>query len=156
MTWLLLNLLGPAFNVCVYRLWLRLLRVWGLPRRLQRTIFWWLLPLWRLLFRLHVSSRCQRSSWQNAIGTVTITAMKAIFNFSTFIFFYFFFSYRNKLLFAQHTLFHNKIKSKLKHHNFYKFLIYQDNQNAITNCVPMSVPGGCTFTEVYLYMRYAT
>lgn len=72
------------------------------------------------------------------------------------LYFFIFFSYRNKLLFAQHTLFHNKIKSKLKHHNFYKFLIYQDNQNAITNCVPMSVPGGCTFTEVYLYMRYAT
>lgn len=60
---------GSICNVCFYRLWLRLLRLWGLSRWLQWSILRWLLSIRRLLFRLRAASAtCQRERQAASTG----------------------------------------------------------------------------------------
>lgn len=60
---------GSICNVCFYRLWLRLLRLWGLSRWLQWSLLRWLLSIRRLLFRLcAASAACQRERQAASTG----------------------------------------------------------------------------------------
>lgn len=60
---------GSICNVCFYRLWLRLLRLWGLSRWLQWSLLRWLLSIRRLLFRLcAASAACQREGQAASTG----------------------------------------------------------------------------------------
>lgn len=60
---------GSICNVCFYRLWLRLLRLWGLSRWLQWSLLRWLLSIRRLLFRLcTASAACQRERQAASTG----------------------------------------------------------------------------------------
>jgi len=86
---------GSICNVCFYRLWLRLLRLWGLSRWLQWSLLRWLLSIWRLLFRLcAASAACQRERQAASTGgSPFLMVLKSRFRSWNHYLSFFFFEY---------------------------------------------------------------